>query len=97
MGSILSISGSLVIMLSIILMQGFPQIDLAKTLVGVADFGTLKKLSPLELGVLGALIMGSLPFFAITQSRPTTIVGGVNTTFIVTLAAGLVFISVESL
>jgi NADH-quinone oxidoreductase subunit M len=84
-------------MLSITLMQGFPQIDLTKTLVGVADFGTLKKLSSLELGVLGALIMGSLPFFAITQSRPRTIIGGVNTTFIVTLAAGLVFISVESL
>lgn len=50
-----------------------------------------------EVGVFGALLVGGLPFFVLSQSRPTAVVGPTLLSGLVSLSAGLIFISTSSL
>lgn len=51
----------------------------------------------IELGVLGALVLASLPFFILTQPRPNSLVGGVAIASFLSLGAGLIFILTSAL
>lgn len=51
----------------------------------------------IELGVLGALVFASLPFFVLTQPRPSSLVGGVAIAGFLSLGAGLAFILTSAL
>ena len=51
----------------------------------------------IEMGVFGALLIASLPFFLLSQTRPTAVLGGTSLAGLVSLAAGLVFIATDSL
>lgn len=55
-----------------------------------------RSLDAVEVGVLAALVLGSVPFFAIAQTRPGSVTAGVGVAVGVTLVAGLAFISTES-
>jgi NADH-quinone oxidoreductase subunit M len=54
-------------------------------------------LDMVEIGTLGALLCGSLPFFLISQTRASGALGGVATAGAISLGAGLAFISATSL
>lgn len=49
------------------------------------------------MGVFGALLIASLPFFILSQSRPATVVGPTTMAGLVSLSAGLAFLSTDSL
>lgn len=51
----------------------------------------------IEMGVFGALLIASLPFFILSQTRPTTVVGPTTLAGLFSLATGMVFICTESL
>lgn len=50
-----------------------------------------------EVGVFGALCVASLPFFILTQTRPSTLVANTALAGLVSLGAGLVFITTSAL
>lgn len=54
-------------------------------------------LDVVEAATLGALLVGSLPFFLITQTRAPGALGGVAAAGTVTLAAGLAFVAATTL
>lgn len=54
-------------------------------------------LDPVEVGALGALVGASLPFFAITPTRPLSGLGGVGCAVGISLGAGLIFVSTSSM
>ncbi len=67
------------------------------TLVGDAvDYAT-SGWDAIEVGVFGALLIAGLPFFILSQSRPATIVGPTSIAGLISLSAGLVFLSTDSL
>ncbi len=51
----------------------------------------------IEVGVFGALLGAALPFFVLSQTRPATVVGPSTMAGFVSLTAGLVFLSTNSL
>lgn len=51
----------------------------------------------IEMGVFGALLIAGLPFFILSQSRPATVVGPTTVAGLISLSAGLVFLSTDSL
>ena len=50
-----------------------------------------------EMGALGALVVGSAPFFILSQSRPSTVAGPTALSGLISLSAGLAFISTTNL
>jgi NADH-quinone oxidoreductase subunit M len=50
-----------------------------------------------EVGVVAALVLGSAPFFLISQSRPHSLGGGSAVATVISLVAGLVFVASTSL
>jgi hypothetical protein len=51
----------------------------------------------IEMGVFGALVVASLPFFMLSQTRPITVAGPTTLAGFVSLSTGLVFICTDSL
>ncbi len=49
------------------------------------------------MGVFGALLTAGLAFFILSQTRPTAVVGPTSVAGLVSLSAGLVFLSTDSL
>ena len=65
-------------------------------LCGLAEAGSAGW-GVVELGVLGALVLASLPFFVLTQPRPSSLVGGVAIAGFLSLGAGLTFVLTSAL
>jgi formate hydrogenlyase subunit 3/multisubunit Na+/H+ antiporter MnhD subunit len=63
---------------------------------GLLDY-TTSAWDAIEMGVFGALLIAGLPFFILSQSRPATVVGPTTVAGLVSLSAGLVFLSTDSL
>ncbi len=53
--------------------------------------------SAIEMGVFGALLVASLPFFALAQVRASGVTGSVGLAGLVSLGAGMAFICTTSL
>jgi len=51
----------------------------------------------IEMGVFGALFIASLPFFVLSQTRPNNVTGATTAAGLVSLSAGIVFLSTDSL
>lgn len=50
-----------------------------------------------EMGAFGALLIAGLPFFILSQSRPSAVAGPTTAAGFISLSAGLVFMSTSSL
>lgn len=61
------------------------------------DYPSYQRLDPIEAGALATLILGSLPFFAIMQTRSRPVLAGSGLALAGVIATGLVFITTEAL
>ena len=93
-----AVAGACVLATSIFISKGAPSaFAFEAPLRSLGDYLCLGGLDFVEIGTLAALVLGSLPFFAITQTRPNSVTGGAGVAVAGTLAAGLVFITTEAL
>jgi len=63
---------------------------------GVVDY-PLPGWDSIEVGVFGSLLIAGLPFFMLSQTRPGSVAGPTLLSGVVSLSAGLVFLSTTSL